>query len=447
MFPLRVEDMNLVADRVKEELHCLERYGYGPSETEWILNLLRRRLGGKPLRAYFVTKLSEYLLQGAAPLRRAQWSGAPARRLLERQLPLVFETVITVQYLHNQILDGKSGADQPAIRVERLLAANLLKEQLYRYLDGEVPAAWRERVVQAVRRTFELTDLGQRLDKQANSFRAFRDERIVLDEVVSPVVRRHIHLEAAAPFMEKIKRDLPELYHELVDVYFHRIYLTCAALFAAAADLLSSLLGAGRREAGHARSFAVVYGLMRQVVNDNADWLPAELNLSTHSRTAADAQSDLRNGLLTLPLIFYLAARQRGPIDTYLRGGGGTLTAPEQTAIFADLMQSNALFQSIQNGRILGELAMAHLDLARPAARFLVDTCEIVHWNKFLVPCLRHPAYKAYRKTSYYRRTRELIHSLRKPAPQPVPDKSWSPALARVWQALWAYLPPTAEVV
>lgn len=422
MIPKRFEDMRQLTVSLDDELKTFTQYGYGDEHDQWVLKLLRKRLSGTPLRAYFVAKTSEWLQAGMSPWQRWRQRGRTTRQLTQVQLPLIFETVITIQYLHNQILDGKSGVTTTERISENLLAANLLREQLYRYVAGECPSWARAEIEKTVRRCFELVDLGQHLEQQANKVATFYDPAVQPNHLLTPAIRQQVDLSGVALFIAKIKADLPRNHHEYIDLYFNRIYLTCAALFVEAAELLIQLFRLTEHQGKAIRQFSLCYGLMRQLVNDNADWVPSSLGLSTQSKKVDDAFSDLRRGTVTLPLIFFLAEHEGGVIR-HLAWGQMTWSRAFEQEVFTEMLESNALFKSIQNTRILGELALSYLPLHELSAAFLADTCEIVHWNKFLVPCLRHPAYQNYRKTAYHQRTRRLIRRLRKERQEP----AWQP--------------------
>lgn len=432
-------EMRSVAADVKAELHLLANGNYGPGFNEWVMASLSARLEGSPLRAYFTRMTAGYALGMAPAWKQMRWARPAQRRLLSVQLPLLFEGAIAVQYLHNQILDGKAGVNDRTAINNNLLTANLLKDALYNYIEREIPAAYVGRVRLALRRTFEWVDAGQRLEAEANTLHAFHEGQAGPDTFAAMMPAGAADLGAARLFIEKIKRDLPPLYQGAAEAYFQRIYLTCAALFVEAAGLIAALTGLPERSARRLQDFAVCYGLMRQLVNDNADWLPANHALDTQTRRADDAFSDLRNGVLTLPLIFYLADGCRGPVYAALQPRGFALA--DQQQLFNDMLEANALYKSIQNARILGELAISCLDTRWMPARRLAETCEIVHWNKFLAPCLRHPAYQAYRKTTYHHKTKALIQSIqnqRQEAPQPAAIAAFNWARAAQWLGLGA---------
>lgn len=410
----RYRDMYQVIEQVRLEFPAFLAQGQATAGADWVLELLKRKLEGQPIRAYFLAKTTNWLVQLQAPWQRVRTNLLPgANRLFSAQLPLIFEVVITVQYLHNQILDGKSGVTNRERISRNLLAANLLKEQLYRYIDQELPRWARATTAQAVRTCFELVDQGQFLEQTQNVYAAYRDGQANWQQTIPAAVLERVDLSAVGPFLEKLKNDLPVMLHEQLDVYFHRMYLTCASLFVEAVQLLGQLLKVPAERLRDVQQFSVCYGLMRQLVNDNADWIPTRFGLETKTKTAADSFSDLRNTTLTLPLFFYLAEGQGGKIDYFLERQM-CWSAAFEDAVFDDILESDALFKSVQNTRILAELALAHLPLESLDANYLADSCEIVHWNKFLAPCLQHPAYQDYRKKTYRKRTRRLILELRR---------------------------------
>ncbi|PSR14586.1 MAG: hypothetical protein DA408_11045 [Bacteroidetes bacterium] len=413
----RFQDMNQTIKGVRREFTTFVACGRGIAESAWVTDLLQSKLSGTPVRAYFLAKTAEWLWPLASRTQRLRRPAQEWQKLLYAQLPFVFETIITIQYLHNQILDGKSGVTSRERIAQNLLAANLLKEQLYSYLEGEIPAWAQPTVTATVRKVFVQVDQGQYLEQTYNTYDAFLKGA---SDLPANLLSQH-DLAGLAAFTAKLERDLPPMLHGQLAIYFSRIYLTCASLFVEASRLLGTLLGVPSRSLNSVLQFSCCYGIMRQLVNDNADWVPSSFGLATKTKVSADTFSDLRNSTLTLPVIFFLAENKSSLLQQLLNKQMRWL--PEfEGAIFQEILASNALFKSIQNTRIITELALAYLPKREPAAAFLADTCNIAEWNKFLAPCLRNPAYAAYRRTPYHQHTRQLIHQLReqrqeKPAP------------------------------
>ena len=437
----RYRDMCRTSERIQLEYPFFVAQGKATTGSAWVLDLLESKLSGRPIRAYFLAKTTHWISQLQAPWQRARTTMLPgSERLFMAQLPLVFEVVITIQYLHNQIFDGKSGVTNRESISRNLLAANLLKEQLYRYIDQVIPAWAREQVIQSVRSCFEQVDQGQFLEQSQNTYSAYRNGQADWRQTIPQAVLQQVDLSAVGPFLDKLRQDLPIILHEQLDVYFHRIYLTCASLFVEATKLLGRLLKVPAKRMHTVEQFSVCYGLMRQLVNDNSDWIPSRFGLDTKTKTPADNFSDLRNTTLTLPLFFYLAAGQGGKIDYFLERQMCWSSAFENV-VFEEILDSDALFKSVQNTRILAELALAHLPADDLNAQYLADSCEIVHWNKFLAPCLKHPAYQSYRKKIYRKRTRQLILELRR-------ERLEQPALQKKaavqWGQWWKTTSPPA---
>ncbi|MEL7220775.1 MAG: hypothetical protein AAGJ93_05610 [Bacteroidota bacterium] len=397
---------------VKQELATFLACGHGLASSDWATQLLRNKLDGNPLRAYFVSKMAEQLWDKARFIYKARHSQNTWEKLLYRQLPFAFEVVITIQYLHNQILDGKSNVTSREQVSKNLLAANLLKEQLYCYLEETLPSWAQQTTIRSIRKCFEWVDHGQHLEQSANTYHAFMKGQKTTDYSLPPTIVAEMDFSGAEAFLDKLSSDLPLILHDQLHIYFQRIYLTCATLFIESSRLLGQLLRISDRQLKPFLGFSLCYGLMRQLVNDNADWTPSSYGLHTATKTTADTFSDLRNGTLTLPLLFFLA-EHKNSLSQQLLNKKICWSQAFELPIFEELLQSNALYKSIQNTRILAELALAYIPDEHPASAFLAESCEIVHWNKFLAPALKHPIYQTYRKTGYHLRTKRLIKVLR----------------------------------
>lgn len=404
----RFDDMQQTQRLLQEEFSSFKSLGFGLQEDVAPSNLLYKKISNQAVRAYFVAKIAQWFTKEDNTIDNK----SAKSRLFNAQLPFIFETIISIQYLHNQILDAKAGVVGQLKIAENLLAANLMKDQLYRYIQEELPTFAKKRVEQYTRKCFEYVDLGQILELKANRYSHFTAQLPALESLLPTAVFKDIDLSSIAPFIQKLKRELPVFMHEHLDVYFHRMYLSSAVFFVHASQLVADLLQIPAEERKPIRQFSVTYGMMRQLVNDNADWLPSSFQLSTNDKKTSDGFSDLRNQTLTLPLFFFLAEHNQGLIKEVL-DGKQNWSATLEEGIFDQILNAQSLYKSIQNTRILGELAMAFLPQEVEAAQMLAHSCEIVHWNKFLVPCLKNEAYKTYRRTTYYKKTKSLIKRLR----------------------------------
>ncbi len=413
MADYRMGDMLRLGQSLRAEpAHLLSNNLRG---LDHVAHHLKARLAGKPLRAYYTYCLAGYLAPHVTGRRK---------ELLYRQLPFLLEGIITIQYLHNRQLDDKASVNEWK---QLLLDANLLKDSLYRYVEERLPQAARPAVRNWLSACFSATDRGQQLERQANTYAAYRRGITLSDcQALVPECATHdLRAYGTERFAAHLRAELPGHLHSALEIYLHRAYLTCAHLFVRTAELLCDLQRIGGKQRTAVLRFAVNYGMMRQIVNDNADFVPAGYGLSTIGRPAAAAQSDLRRGVLTLPLICALAHQPRGMVAELL---SDPTKEVDQAAVFAEMIAGGALGQSMQAGQLLAELAVSLIPATAEATApvsLLAATTEIAFDSRFLRPCRAHAAYAAYRKTAAHRRRLGLIRRVRAarfqaPAP-PVP--------------------------
>ena len=143
----RQKEMRRTSEWMLVELQKLEQKAYSRDINDSIFELVRKRMGGAPLRAYFVQKIFDIhsslsVFSSFYPLSKNK----DIQKLGRIQIPFIFEMVISIQYLHNQILDKKANILTHDDVNRNLLAANLLKDLLYQYIDEEVPTKWRQKV-------------------------------------------------------------------------------------------------------------------------------------------------------------------------------------------------------------------------------------------------------------------------------------------------------------
>ncbi len=391
------DDLRLEVCKFEKSKANLDFYGFAFSE-------LKTRMEGLPLRAFFVKKSYELLRS------KSKRNFIFSKKISEEftvKLPFVFEVIITIQYLHNQILDQKAGVVTPEKINDNLLAGNLLKDFLYDYIADNFSGKTAKLVTQTARKAFQYVDIGQRIEKKWNTLEQFEQSHHLEVISISEEIEKFIDFEGMEPFLESVYGQLPLEKHTYTEMYLKRIYLTCAALFKLAATLLCDLLQVDSNTQKEFLSFAASYGMMRQIINDNADVVPASRQLQTQHRLATDAFSDWNNKNITLPLIFFLA-EQPELATTY----SPPLASAQQEQLFAVLLSSNALFASIHQARLLAAISRQQLPFSGQNAALLLDTCEIANWNKFLAPCLKTKEYAAFKKTAGYRHSKALIKDI-----------------------------------
>jgi geranylgeranyl pyrophosphate synthase len=418
--------MRTLAKALRKELICFEQFGVNAALDKEIFLPIRKRLNGSPLRAYFTQKMFLIIKQRLGWNKKMNNPGNKNPELFLVKTPFIFEVIITVQYLHNQILDKKNGIISPEKIAHNMLIANLLKDNLYEYIEQNFSGKLESTLTKTVRKAFKLVDMGQMLEKEYNTFQAFSASTTGKQEILSPDLDQLISFEGLESFMEQLQKDLPREHWDFTELYFKRIYLTCAALFILVTKFLCEALGLPEKEKIQLLKFATAYGLMRQLINDNADFTPSSYQLSTLSKTPQDALSDLKNRNITLPLIYHLSEHPQSPIANWLHSREETLTAAQEISFSQLLITDHSIFKSIQQSRLLATIAYTNLEETSEESTLLADTCEIAWWNKFLAPMVKTKQYKQFKKTSYYKQIKKVIKQqslLETPGVAPEPEK------------------------
>ena len=103
--------------------------------------------------------------------------------------------------------------------------------------------------------------------------------------------------------------------HTRREAYYRSIEAKTASLFAALTEMAGLLAGAGEVQIAALRRFGREFGLAFQIVDDVLDVVGDE------ARLGKPAGSDLRQGLITLPVLCYLErVKDNGPVQAVLSG-------------------------------------------------------------------------------------------------------------------------------
>jgi geranylgeranyl pyrophosphate synthase len=405
----RKEEMCILAGALRDELKQFTLSGINQDLDSEILEPIRTRLSATPLRAFFARQMFLIIKDHQGWKKRLQYSLAGDEDLFLVKIPFVFEVIITIQYLHNQVLDKKNGINTHEKAAKNMLTANILKDYLYEYIETEFPENTATTLTKTVRKAFKVVDAGQLLEKKHNTFQQFRQAELMDTYKFSKDIEAILDFSGLEAFMDQLNKDLPRNYREFSELYLKRIFLTCAALFTLCTDFLCTTLGVEEQVSKNLMKFAAAYGMMRQIINDNADLVPAVHGLSTLSKLPEDAFSDLRNRNITLPLIYHLSQSPNGMIAQWLGSEEHKMSNADQQAFSRILLEDHSLFKSIQMSRLLAKTAEDYLTARSASALLLADTCQIAWWNKFLAPVVKTKAYKTYRKTAHYRQMKKLL--------------------------------------
>jgi geranylgeranyl pyrophosphate synthase len=303
-----------------------------------------------PMRWRFAIAMHTWLSENGAPKRKLP------PEFFERQLPFILEVIISVQYYHNQILDRKGGVTTHAAINDNLIMGNLLKDQLYRYIDNlGLEDADRKKVIRSVRSIFEYVDIGQYIEKSCNTYEVYCSGQWShpfgnLDALVDANCIREV--------TEVIQSVHPIKRTDYLHIYLQRIYLTNAVLFIKATGLIATLLDVDPDVQHQADRFAGLFGMMQQIMNDNCDMVPSTMASGTVEKHCTDAFSDLRNRNITLPILLHIQRRNKGMIADYLKN---TALELNERIAFQQLCAGFSIYYSIDCGKCLRNKLIAYL--------------------------------------------------------------------------------------
>lgn len=343
------------------------------NESLPLFQILHNKVYGNPLRGRFAYALYHWLTQHGAPKRQLP------PEFFEQQLPFILEVIISVQYYHNQILDRKGGVTTHAAINDNLIMGNLLKDQLYRYIEHTaLDEAGRVELRKSVRAIFEYVDIGQYIEKSCNTFEAYRSGQ--WSHPFDYQLDAFIDGECLQEVIDIVQRVHPIERQDYLRIYLQRIYLTNAALFKITARLIAGLLEVEPEAKNQVVKFATLFGIMQQVVNDNSDWLPSRFQESTVEKGCSDVFCDIDNKIVTLPAAIHLERNKEGVILSIYENHKGTLfTEAIEEELFDEIAQYHSIYFSMTIGKQLGSLLVQYSD----NESYMIDLCRFAGNNKF----------------------------------------------------------------
>lgn len=287
---------------------------------ERIFPLLTKRIKGLGIRSFFTRTMYHYILEQAdAHNELINTPSEQEKVIFEQKLPFISEVIIAIQYYQNQILDGKGGLkgeNEHYIKEkvdQNLIASHYIKDALYEYIDQEIypnDPVRNRLVTKAVRRIFRYVDLGQDIQDQWGTVEHFNQlNRYVF---ISKEIEEFIDKDLIDTMWSSMNEDgVAEKNEWFIKNYLLRIQLTSGALYSIVCELILDLLSYpknGSRK--NIIKFSDFHGILGQIVNDNNDYILPEYNMCAINKIPEDAFADLRNNIITLPLIHYLQKKE-----------------------------------------------------------------------------------------------------------------------------------------
>ena len=159
------------------------------------------------------------------------------------------------------------------------------------------------------------------------------------------------------------------------DNYYKRIYAKTASLFEMTSRAAAMVSPVDEDLIESMRDFGYQIGMAFQVVDDILDFN------GDQAAVGKPVGSDLLNGLVTLPAIYYAESHPNDPDVQSLPNGGWT-HAENMTRLIENIRQSNAIERSMQEASQFVDRALARLEPLQPGverealeslAKYIVD--------------------------------------------------------------------------
>lgn len=308
MLPTRRDKMYTTKDRILEEAKkVLNSSRLLPDLRGRFFSFLTKRVSTIGVRSFFVYELGNYITE--LLIQEGQSLTNHPKIFFNKQLPMLAEVMITVQYLENHILDEKGGVSfntNSARKVvsEKLLSSHYIKDLFYCYIGQHVLTRdlyWQKKVRQTIEKIYMYVDVGQALQERYGTYNNLcTSHRLNVPMLGETDI--FIDKKVIKPFAKIIQGYLKNKHSQLfIKDYLRRIYITNATIFVFLAELLMDIMKYQGKERQNILKAAASIGIISQLVNDLCDYV----SMPTVSKKSEDAFSDLRNDIITLPLIIF----------------------------------------------------------------------------------------------------------------------------------------------
>ncbi len=390
----RLEAMTSIASAIKKEVQHLNIFNFTDLDSE-LLGLLNSKLSKPCVRAFFTHYIYLYILE-CAKNEKMELKKMPLK-LTEIELPFITEVMITVMYLYNQIFDKKNGVINGEKINQNMSSANLMKTKLFEYIDN-INFTEIEKIRMSIRRIFLFVDKGQHIEKKFTTYSNFNsglETKINLIKQCQSFVPHQQHVES---LVKELGLKFPDKY-AFIQLYFTKMYLSCAVLFREMAALIIELTGYQGEQKDNILDFAHLHGITRQIVNDNIDFSGGG---KTIGKSKSDNLNDLQHKIITLPLIYHLQKniKHESSIKRHLESSSIQVTKEEELQILDEILISGALPKSMKIGRDLTNFLESYLDKKNKYSAILLDLGNIAYNNRFYhsIYKRKNQIHKQYRK-------------------------------------------------
>lgn len=412
------------------------QFGFNQEVVDEFFTLLEKRLkNGQCFRPYYVKVMHDYIkaCMNNEKISTTHLESERMKQLLEVEIPFFAEAIIVIQYLDNHILDEKNNISENNIALKKtLLSSSVLKDYLFKYInhldnfkDKTEEVIIKRTLHNYLQRIFLYVNIGQNVELEWNRYDVLKNNLKPEKSPFGEELEDFIDFKPMQEVVDFIYEQFEESYHTYLELYLKRIYLTTASLYILIADLMLDLMQYDGKEKQNINSFSKCYGMLSQIVNDNCDVVPSYFSLNTNAKIVKDAFSDLRNGNITLPVLFHLQMNEQFNINSFLNTNHSNVNnnisnkkaieKSTQLLFFNEIKASKAIYHSIGIGKLLGLRAKQLVSEIIEKVN-VENILSIANWNKFYYEIYKKEIgfYKSNNDTNFrkgYKKLKEAITS------------------------------------
>ena len=336
------------------------------------------------IRAYFIAKLYQYI-NGTESFCQAINEPELFR------LVTLSEYIITQFYLENHINDRKYRIWEPKRRAKNVEEQLYLKTLIPQFIQREFPIHQCNWIQKKIDQLFYYYRNGIFIDQCGLDFLHFKFKigpSHYLDPSIVHYINSSFFLNIAIESMglRNSTSIINESYYRL---YIARCFLINGVFFQCFAEILEFLFPSEKN--GELITFARIFGMVQQIVNDNFDYIPLSAASATSCKLQEDTFSDARRRLITLPILCYfdLIGGNNSWVLEYYKAAPSHPTQLHdeelQWEMLSELVERKALSRAMSVTARIANLVKktTTLDSTNPATPFLIDMIEIASSNKF----------------------------------------------------------------
>ena len=253
---------------------------------------------------------------------------------------------------------------------------------IYGFENRDLECTVKKAIRKYISKIFLYVDLGQAIELDWNRYSILKNNITPTESPFGEELEAFIDFSPMKDVYGFIFKQFDKKYHTYLELYLKRIYLTTGTLYILMVELLMELMKYEGIEKKNIEGFVRCYGVGNQILNDNCDIVPSYFNQKTNAKIEQDAFSDLRNGCITLPLLFYYIYNQKkDAFDSFLEKTNNSkkeINRELEILFFSELKKSHAIFKSISIAKLFKSQAVKYL-----FERNIRGVLDIFDWNKF----------------------------------------------------------------